>query len=94
MKRKAIPVAEAVSMIPDGATLMIGGFMGVGSPMRLIDELLRQGRRDLTLICNDTARPGVGVGKLVAAGLVRSLLTSHIGTNPRPSNRCWKAASR
>ena len=83
MRPKVIPVAEAVALIPDGARLMIGGFMGVGSPMRLIDELLRQARRDLTLIVNDTARPGVGVGKLIAAGLVRTLLTSHIGTNPQ-----------
>jgi acetate CoA/acetoacetate CoA-transferase alpha subunit len=83
MKRKVIPVAEAVGMIPAGARLMIGGFMGVGSPTRVIDELLRQQRGDLTLIVNDTARPGVGVGKLVAAGLVRVLVTSHIGTNPQ-----------
>jgi len=83
MRPKVIPVAEAVAMIPDGVRLMIGGFMGVGSPMRLIDELLRQARRDLTLIVNDTARPGVGVGKLIAAGLVRTLFTSHIGTNPQ-----------
>jgi acetate CoA/acetoacetate CoA-transferase alpha subunit len=83
MKRKVITLADAVAMIPDGARLMIGGFMGVGSPMRLIDELLRQGKRDLTLIVNDTARPGVGVGKLIAAGLVRTLITSHIGTNPQ-----------
>lgn len=38
-------LAEAVEGIPDGATLMIGGFMAVGSPHRLIDELVRQGRR-------------------------------------------------
>ncbi len=43
---KAIGLAEAVEMIPDGASLMIGGFMGVGSPHRLIGELLRQGRKD------------------------------------------------
>ena len=83
MKPKVIPVADAVAIIPDGARLMIGGFMGVGSPMRLIDELVRQGRSGLTLIVNDTARPGVGVGKLIAAGLVRALVTSHIGTNPQ-----------
>jgi acetate CoA/acetoacetate CoA-transferase alpha subunit len=83
MKRKAIQVADAVAMIPSGARLMIGGFMGVGSPMRLIDELVRQAKGDLTLVVNDTARPGFGVGKLIGAGLVRSLVTSHIGTNPQ-----------
>jgi acetate CoA/acetoacetate CoA-transferase alpha subunit len=66
----------------EGARVMIGGFMGVGSPHRLIDELVRQQRRKLTLICNDTARPGVGVGRLVDAGLVAKLITSHIGTHP------------
>jgi acetate CoA/acetoacetate CoA-transferase alpha subunit len=81
MKRKAIAVADAVAMIPDGARVMVGGFMGVGSPMRLVDELVRQGRCRLTLIVNDTARPGVGVGKLIAAGSVSRLVTSHIGTN-------------
>lgn len=70
-------------MIPNGARLMIGGFMGGGSPFRLIDELLRQGKRDLTVISNDTARPGLGVGKLIAAGRVERLITSHIGTNPQ-----------
>jgi acetate CoA/acetoacetate CoA-transferase alpha subunit len=83
VRRKTISVEEAVAMIPDGASLMVGGFMGVGSPMRLIDELLHQGRRELALIVNDTARPGVGVGKLIAAGQVRTLVTSHIGTNPQ-----------
>ena len=52
-------------MIPDGASLLIGGFMGVGTPERLVDELVRQGRRDLTVIANDTATPGKGIGKLV-----------------------------
>lgn len=79
---KTVKGAELIERIPDGATLMVGGFMAVGSPQRLIDELVRQGKKDLTLIVNDTARPGVGVGKLISAGLVRQLVTSHIGTNP------------
>jgi acetate CoA/acetoacetate CoA-transferase alpha subunit len=79
---KAIGLAEAVAMIPDGASLMIGGFMGVGSPHRLIDELLRQGRKDLTVIGNDAARPGVGIGRLVDAKVVKRMVASHIGTNP------------
>jgi acetate CoA/acetoacetate CoA-transferase alpha subunit len=79
---KTCRASEAVAAIPDGATLMIGGFMGVGSPRRLIDELVRQHKRDFTLIVNDSARPAVGVGKLIAARAVRRLITSHIGTNP------------
>jgi acetate CoA/acetoacetate CoA-transferase alpha subunit len=73
---------QAVALIPDGASLMIGGFMGVGVPERVIDELVRQGRRDLTVIANDTAMPGVGVGKLVRAKAMSRLIVSHIGLNP------------
>jgi acetate CoA/acetoacetate CoA-transferase alpha subunit len=83
MKKRPVTPAEAVARIAaDGARVMIGGFMGVGSPHRLIDELVRQQRRNLTLICNDTARPGLGVGRLVDAGLVAKIVTSHNGTHP------------
>lgn len=79
---KISTVEDAVAAIPDGASLMIGGFMGVGSPHRLIDELVRQNKTGLTVIANDTARPGVGIGKLIGAGQVRKVIASHIGTNP------------
>jgi acetate CoA/acetoacetate CoA-transferase alpha subunit len=72
----------AVARIPDGASLMVGGFMAVGTPERVVDELIRQRKRDLTVIANDTARPGIGIGKLVTAKLVRKAIVSHIGTNP------------
>lgn len=81
MKKIAV-LADAVNAIPDGASLLIGGFMGVGSPHRLLAELVRQERKNLTVITNDTARPGVGIGQLIDAGLVRRVITSHIGTNP------------
>jgi acetate CoA/acetoacetate CoA-transferase alpha subunit len=77
-----VSLDEAVAMIPDGATLMIGGFMGVGTPERLLDELVRQKKRNLTVIANDTAVPGRGIGKLVDAGLVGRTVASHIGLNP------------
>ncbi|MFA5950023.1 MAG: 3-oxoacid CoA-transferase subunit A [Hyphomicrobium sp.] len=79
---KTIGVQQAVETIPDGARLMIGGFMGVGTPDRLIDEIVRQGKRDLTVIANDTARPGTGIGKLISARLVKQVIVSHIGLNP------------
>jgi acetate CoA/acetoacetate CoA-transferase alpha subunit len=79
---KTVSVQDAVAMIPDGATLMIGGFMAVGSPERVIDELVRQGKRDLTVIANDTAKPGVGIGKLIDKALVSRVIASHIGLNP------------
>ena len=78
----SVSLTDAVAMIPDGASLMIGGFMGVGTPERLIDELVRQGKRNLTIIANDNAMPGRGIGKLVDAGLVASTVASHIGLNP------------
>src|SRR5215471_14669948 len=79
---KTISLQDAVAMIPEGATLMIGGFMAVGTPERLIDELVRQAKRNLTVIANDNAMPGRGIGKLVDAGLVRRTVASHIGLNP------------
>ena len=84
---QTVSVEKAVAMIPDGASLMIGGFMGVGTPCRLVDELVRQRKRDLTLIVNDNAWPGVGVGKLVSAGLVRKTVSSHIGLNPETQQK-------
>ncbi|WP_298233083.1 CoA transferase subunit A [uncultured Azohydromonas sp.] len=82
MKNPAL-IADVVAMIPDGASLMIGGFMGSGSPVLLIDEIVRQRKRGLTVIANDTARPGIGIGKLIDAGAVSKVVTSHIGTNPK-----------
>jgi acetate CoA/acetoacetate CoA-transferase alpha subunit len=79
---KTIPLKQAVGMIPDGASLMIGGFMGVGTPERLVDEIVLQGKRNLTVIANDTAKPGTGIGKLVSSKLIRTAVVSHIGLNP------------
>ena len=78
---RTLALSEAVATIPEGASVMIGGFMGVGTPEALVDELCRQRRRELTIIANDTARPGVGIGKLISARLVRKAVVSHIGTN-------------
>jgi acetate CoA/acetoacetate CoA-transferase alpha subunit len=69
-------------MIPAGATLMVGGFMGVGTPEPLVDEIVRQQKGDLTVIANDTAAPGIGIGKLVTAKLLSRVIVSHIGLNP------------
>jgi len=79
---KTVSCAAAIEMIPNGATLMIGGFMGVGTPERLIDELVRQGKRNLVVIANDNSVPGRGIGKLVHAGLISRTIASHIGLNP------------
>jgi len=79
---KSVSAEEAIAMIPNGARVMVGGFMGVGTPERLVDELVRQNKSELTLICNDAGLPGKGVGKLLDATLVSTLTASHIGLNP------------
>jgi hypothetical protein len=66
--KAAISPDRAAALISDGSSLLIGGFMGVGSPHRLIDALVRRGSKDLTIIANDTALPEKGIGKLVRAG--------------------------
>jgi acetate CoA/acetoacetate CoA-transferase alpha subunit len=79
---QSISLQDAVARIPNSASLLIGGFMGVGTPERIIDEIVRQSKRDLTVIANDTAKPGVGIGKLVSAKLIHRAIVSHIGLNP------------
>lgn len=80
--RRALSPGALAEMIPHGASVMFGGFMAVGTPERIFDAIVARGTRDLTIIGNDTARPGVGVGKLVDAGCVARAIVSHIGTNP------------
>jgi acetate CoA/acetoacetate CoA-transferase alpha subunit len=84
---QTIELEKAVAMIPDGASIMVGGFMAVGTPERLMDELVRQGKRNLTIIANDNAMPGKGIGKLVSAGLVKRTIASHIGLNPESQKK-------
>ncbi len=80
--RKAIRPEEAADIVPDGAVVLIGGFMGVGTPERMIDALVARGVKNLTVVANDAAMPGKGIGKLVSAGAVSRAIMSHIGLNP------------
>jgi len=80
--KRAIKGEDAAAMIPHGSVLLIGGFMGVGSPHRLIDALVACGTGDLTIVANDTALPGCGIGKLISCGAVSRVIVSHIGLNP------------
>ena len=79
---KQITIDQAVEMINDGQTVMIGGFLAVGSANRIIEAMVKAGKKDLTIICNDTAYPEIGSGLLVASGCVKKCIVSHIGTNP------------
>ena len=80
---KSVSVEEAVALIPNGASIMVGGFMGVGTPERLLDELVRQKKSGLSLICNDAAVPAKGVGKLFDGAQVSHMIGTHIGLNPK-----------
>jgi acetate CoA/acetoacetate CoA-transferase alpha subunit len=59
----------------------------VGSPHRLIDAIVARGVGGFTIVANDTARPGEGIGKLVEKGLVARAIVSHIGLNPETQRR-------
>jgi len=80
--KKIISLEEAMELIHDGMKVMIPGFMGVGTPEKLVDGLVAKEVQDLHVICTDTARPNVGIGKLIVNGQVKKLYASHIGTNP------------
>lgn len=70
-----------VDLVQDGMTVMIGGFLGVGTPNSIIDALVKKNVQNLTLICNDTAFADKGLGKLIANKQIKKVITSHIGTN-------------
>ena len=80
--KKIITAEEAINMVKDGASIMVGGFLSCGTPDVLIDELVEQNVKNLTLICNDTSVPDKDRGKLIVNKQVKKLITSHIGTNP------------
>ena len=75
-------IEEVISLFHDDMTLMFGGFGGIGSPPSLIQAILEKGVTNLNLIGNDTGFPDVGIGRLVTNERVKSLITSHIGSNP------------
>ena len=75
-------IKDAVEKIKDGMTVMVGGFLGVGTPEALVDALVAKGVKNLTVICNDSAFPDRGIGKLIVNKQIKKLITSHIGTNP------------
>ncbi len=77
MIQKIIPsVAEALRDIADGSTILISGFGGAGLPIYLLDALLEQGTKELTLISNNAGNSGVGIAKLVGGGRVKKMVCS------------------
>ena len=78
---KLIGLEDAVNLVRDGDTIMVGGFLAVGTPEHLIDALIAKGAKDLTLICNDSGFVDRGVGKMVVAKMFKKIMASHVGTN-------------
>lgn len=86
---KFISIEEAVKLIPDGASVMFGGFMGCGNAHKFIDALSKSGVKNLTMICNDGGMPGgpmgeefYGVAKLIHNHQVSRMIATHVGLNP------------
>jgi len=78
---KVTNIHDAISTIKDGQTVMVGGFGVPGTPFTLVEALLQQGTKHLTLIKNEANEPHLGVSKLIEAGRVDRLITSHLGLN-------------
>ena len=72
---------EAIRDVPDGATIMIGGFGLCGIPENLIRALARKGTKNLTTISNNVGVDGYGMGLLLAAGQIRRHIGSYVGEN-------------
>ena len=84
-----ISINQAVDLIPNGASIMVGGFMGCGSPHKLLEVIAKKGISDLTVICNDAGMPNgpdgsdyYGVAKLIHNRQVKKLIATHVGLNP------------
>ena len=89
MKNKFITAQEAVALIHDGDFVMVGGFLGHGTPNTIVDAMCESELKDLTVACNDTGFPeGAekfgfrGVSELVARHKIKTLYATHIGLNP------------
>ncbi len=84
---KVIEIQEAIDKIKDGDVIMVGGFLACGTPLKIIDALVESGKKDLTLICNDTSYVDRGVGKMVVAKQFKKIIASHVGTNRETGNQ-------
>jgi len=73
--------ADAVSDIPDGASIAVGGFGLSGNPIALIEALLAQGTRDLSVVSNNCGVDDWGLGILLGAGRIRKMTSSYVGEN-------------
>jgi 3-oxoacid CoA-transferase subunit A len=72
---------EAVALVPDGASIMMGGFGLAGIPENLVTALQRRGTRDLTIISNNAGTDDFGIGLLLKARQVRKMIATYVGEN-------------
>ena len=79
--KKNITLKEAVGMIKDGSSIMIGGFLGTGAPKQIVDALVESGVKDLTIICNDTVFDGKGWSKLIENHQVKEIYAAPVLNN-------------
>lgn len=79
---KLIDINQFKEHLHDDLTIMVGGFMAVGTSELLIDAIVEANVRGLTIICNDAGFPDKGVGKLIKNNQVKKLIASHVGLNP------------
>lgn len=86
---KFISAEEAAALVPEGASILFGGFLGCGSAHSVIDALSKSGKGGFTAICNDAAMPQgpageeyYGLSKLVHNRQVKRLIATHVGLNP------------
>ncbi len=95
MKNKIIDKKQCQALFHDGQTIMVGGFLARGGSEVIMDAILASGAKDLTIMCNDGGtcpkvdketgkeiKGATGVGKLIHAGVVKTLVATHIGLNP------------
>ena len=80
--KKITTIEQILHYFQDEMTIMVGGFGGVGSPPSLLQGLLESEVKDIHLICNDAGFPDIGIGRMVRNERVKSIVTSHIGSNP------------
>ncbi len=87
MKNKVVEIDQIIDLVKDDMTIMVGGFLGAGSPDVLIDAVIKKGVKNITLIANDTGFVDRGVGKWVANKQVKHAMASHVGTNKETGNQ-------
>lgn len=80
--KKIVSANEAAKLINDYSSIMVGGFLSCGAPTKIIEEMIKIGVKNLTLIANDTSSPEYDKGKLIVNKMVKKAIVSHIGLNP------------